>query len=328
MAAEFENPASEKRLPWGTLIRVAGTLLALAIVFRFIPVGEVWGHVQTMPPLIWLGVFCAFLIGHAFAAAKWRWMIGGETSYPRALKAHFAGLAANLALPGVAGGDLVRAGMLMKSSQAKTNIALGSLLDRLVDVSMLVVLSAIGAIWLGSAAGVSPFGLCIAAILLVATGLIALLFLGPIARTLKALAPDGKLGRLMSSVGDALEDMSSRRGLLLFCAALSLTIQAGFALMTAILASSLGTDAPLAAWFFAWPLAKLIATLPISLGGLGVREASLSGLMVSLGIASAGVIAAGLVWQTILWAAGAVGALIQILWPPVKTQPQTGTPHG
>ena len=328
MAAELENPASKMRLPWGMLIRIAGTLLALGIVFQFIPLGEVWAHVKAMPPLVWFGVFAAFLLGHAFAAAKWRWMIGGQVSYPRALKAHFAGLAANLALPGVAGGDLVRAGMLMKSSDTKTHIALGSLIDRLVDVAMLVVLSAIGAIWLGSQAGVSALGLSIAAALLIATGLTALLFLGPIARTLKARAPSGKLRRLIHSTAEALEDMSTRRGLLLFCAGLSLAIQAGFAFLTATLATNLGTDAPLAAWFFAWPLAKLIATLPISLGGLGVREASLSGLMVPLGIASAGVIAAGLVWQTILWAAGALGALIQILWPPVKTQHQTGTSHG
>src|SRR4029453_5320720 len=74
-----------------------------------------------------------------------------------------------------------------------------------------------------------------------------------------------------------------------------------------------GVHSPLSAWFFAGPLAKLIATLPISIAGLGVREASLAGFLAPFGAAPASVVAIGLVWQTIQIAGGLVGALILLL---------------
>lgn len=324
MASEPDTARQAKRLPVGGLLRIAGSLIVFLIIFQFIPVGEVWTHMKAISLLVWFAVFAAFFVGHALAAAKWRWIVGGNYSYLQMLKAHFAGLAANLALPGVAGGDIVRAGMLMKASDNRTGLAIGSLIDRLVDISMLVILSAIGGLWLGAKAGLDPTGLVIVASIIAVAGFGALVYLRLIARLMLKIAPGGKIGGLLVKISSALEDMSSRRGLLLFCALLSLAIQAGFALLTATLAWNLGVDASAAAWLFAWPLAKLVATLPISLGGLGVREASLSGLMAPLGIASAGIIAAGLVWQTILYAAGAVGALVQLVWRPQTT----GVTHG
>ena len=79
------------------------------------------------------------------------------------------------------------------------------------------------------------------------------------------------------------------------------------------LALAVGVEVPVAAWFFAWPLAKIVATLPISLGGLGVRESSLAALLAPFGAVAAEVVASGLAWQGILYLAGALGALVLAL---------------
>ena len=110
--------------------------------------------------------------------------------------------------------------------------------------------------------------------------------------------------------------MASRRGALIGCAILSIAIQFSFSMLNGLIASSLGAGTSLAAWAFGWPLAKLVATLPISFGGIGVREASLAGLMTPLGYGAAGVVAASLVWQTIQIAAGVLGALAQSFGKP------------
>ena len=41
-------------------------------------------------------------------------------------------------------------------------------------------------------------------------------------------------------------------------------------------------------WIFAWPLAKIIAVLPVSLNGLGLREATLAGFLAPFGASAAG----------------------------------------
>jgi len=54
---------------------------------------------------------------------------------------------------------------------------------------------------------------------------------------------------------------------------LSLTIQGSFVLLNAWLGWQLGIRVPLTVWFLVWPLAKIAGLMPISLGGLAVREA-------------------------------------------------------
>ena len=50
-----------------------------------------------------------------------------------AVRAHGAGLFANLCLPSVVGGDVVRAGVVIRDHKRFENIALGSLADRIND---------------------------------------------------------------------------------------------------------------------------------------------------------------------------------------------------
>jgi uncharacterized membrane protein YbhN (UPF0104 family) len=91
---------------------------------------------------------------------------------------------------------------------------------------------------------------------------------------------------------------------------ISLVVQAGFVLLNAWIGHSIGVDAPVGAWFFAWGLAKLAGALPISLGGLGVRDATLAALLVPFGVSAAHGVVASLVWQSIVIAAGFLGGAV------------------
>ena len=95
--------------------------------------------------------------------------------------------------------------------------------------------------------------------------------------------------------------------------AISLSIQSGFILLNAILGTACKIDLPLHIWFLAWPLAKLSAMLPISLGGLGVRETALAFLLLSFGIPFSKSVGLGLLWESVLVAGGVVGGLSYFL---------------
>jgi uncharacterized membrane protein YbhN (UPF0104 family) len=77
-----------------------------------------------------------------------------------------------------------------------------------------------------------------------------------------------------------------------------------FLLLTARLAFFCGLQLPIRAWLFAWPLAKLAAVLPLTQGGIGVREAALVGLLTPFGAPASLVFAAGLLWEGIIIAGG------------------------
>ena len=67
-----------------------------------------------------------------------------------------------------------------------------------------------------------------------------------------------------------------------------------------------GLALPLRVWLFAWPLAKLVAVLPLTQGGIGMREAALVALLAPFGAPGPLVLAAGLMWEGVIIAGGLI----------------------
>ncbi|MHA1569426.1 MAG: lysylphosphatidylglycerol synthase transmembrane domain-containing protein, partial [Alphaproteobacteria bacterium] len=277
------------------------------LVLWLLPTGEVWRAISGISLGLWAVVLCAFLAGHAVAAVKW-WLLavsGSEVTFIAALRAHFAGLVANLCLPGVAGGDIVRAGMVIRGSRDKARVAVGSLVDRLLDIFGLILLAGAGGVLAAEFSDGSAAPLLAVAVLFVLS-VAAILLATALAPRLPSRIP---LSNLAKKAASALAGFRRQPGKLAACLGLSMLVQSGFIGLTILLARSSGIDATVAAWFFAWPLAKLVAVVPISIAGLGVREATLATLLLPFGASAGGVVAVGLLWQSILFSGGLLGGL-------------------
>ena len=83
--------------------------------------------------------------------------------------------------------------------------------------------------------------------------------------------------RLLAKLIHSAAELARSPGRLLLCLVISMTVQCLFVGINIAFADAAHVEAPVAAWFFAWTTAKIIAIAPISLGGLGVREASMAG---------------------------------------------------
>jgi uncharacterized membrane protein YbhN (UPF0104 family) len=292
------------------VFRAGGSGAALALIFWFLPKEAILTGFSRLTPEVFGGVLMAFLGCHLAAAFKWWMLMGRAITFPVALRAHFAGLAANLALPGAAGGDAVRAGMAHVSLRDGPRVAAAAVGDRLIDMVGLACLSLLGLVFLsGHGNAALAYGLAA----LVIGGAILALFVFPlVARGLWARFPGLPAKGLALRLADAFGTLGRQPLLLLFTLILSVAIQSVLIWLSVRLAAPVGVHIPLAAWFFGWPIAKIVATLPLSLGGLGVRESSLAALLAPFGADPALVVASGLAWQAILYLAGALGALILI----------------
>jgi len=74
-----------------------------------------------------------------------------------------------------------------------------------------------------------------------------------------------------------------------------------------------GLKVPMRVWLFAWPLAKLAAVLPLTQGGIGVREAPLVTLLTPFGAPGTVVLAAGLLWEAIVICGGLIAGAVALL---------------
>jgi len=138
----------------------------------------------------------------------------------------------------------------------------------------------------------------------------------------------GRIARLALRAVAATAFLAHHPRRLVLCLAISMAVQATFIGINIALASAVQLEAPVGAWFFAWSTAKVIAIAPVSLGGLGVREAAMSRLLAPFGADPAQVIAIGLIWQTILYASGLIGVLAQLAWRPAVDKDEAPVASG
>ncbi len=304
MSCKLLSDPSQRR--W--LIRLTGSALVLAILFWVLPAEAIVAALKAIPIWVFLCVLVLFLLAHVGAALKWWLLLNRGISPLLAIRAHYAGLAANLCLPGAIGGDAVRAGMTQAAMKDGAQVVAGATVDRLIDMVTLLTLSCLGLVltWERAAGGhmIAP----VALVLLVAlAGMVALPRLLPLPwRYVPSLPGKGFAHRL----ADALAGLGRKPGTLGIAFIASVLIQLLLVLLAWWLAIAAGIDVAAGPWIFAWPLAKIIAVLPFSLNGLGIREATLAGFLAPFGASVPAVVAAGLVWQVVLFTAGGFGALV------------------
>jgi len=292
------------------VLRLAVSAVVLALLGLFLPWTEVWQALSRLSGRVWLTVLGTFLAGHCLNALKWRILVNASRSRLGRLDAirfHFAGLFANMWLPGIVGGDVLRALLAGRSGTRPEAVVLGALADRLIDTLSMALLLVMGGILVHQAI---PSGPARGVMVVLAAGALA----GALALYLAIRRPlrrwPHRMRRRVGRALVALRQLGRRPGPALFAMGLSLLIQSSFVLLNAWIGWSIGINVPLGAWFLAWSLAKLAALVPISLGGLGVRDATLAALLVPFGVPAALGVVASLIWQSVLIVGGLVGGLL------------------
>jgi uncharacterized membrane protein YbhN (UPF0104 family) len=150
-------------------------------------------------------------------------------------------------------------------------------------------------------------------LLLFAAGIIILLTIGFVLRGPLLGGRSIRFRRRLARLRRALRKVSRRYRVLLFGWLVGTLIQTTFLALTARLAVYCGLLLPLRVWLFAWPLAKLAAILPLTQGGIGVREAALVALLAPFGAPGPLVLATGLVWEGIIIAGGSIAGAIALV---------------
>lgn len=294
-------------------IKVAVSATLLTLIFVLLPWAQVWSALQRLPIEVWLGVWAGFVLGHALGVVKWRLFVNAGRASLKGVDAaqcYSAGLFANLCLPSIVGGDVLRMAMAGKFTRRPEAALWGGVLDRLTDISAMAVLVAVGGVLSRDALpGWGSQVLTVGLVLMLAGGLFVLPF---VLRRPLAWWPR-KVRRPVARSLVALRRMGRQPSIALTGFALSLTIQGGFVLLNAWLGHHIGVRVPLAVWFLAWPLAKVASLMPISLGGLAVREASLAALLAPFGVPLAMGVLASLLWQSVLIAGGLAGGLVWLI---------------
>jgi uncharacterized protein (TIRG00374 family) len=232
---------------------------------------------------------------------------------------YFVGMFFNLVLPTSIGGDAVRAISLNAGSGRRMTAFLSVLLDRLSGLLVLLALACVAAVacpmplplWVQLAVGTAAGGAAVSLALLPAsTRLLARLDVAGTGRWQKPLA---KIRHLAESLRGALIVYRQYPRLLVTSTALSVLIQAAGVVTVALLGQAVGAPAPIAVYGVAVPMVALLTLLPVSLNGMGVREAGMILFLQPARVDPAMAVTVAFLWFSVQTAAGLVGAGVYLL---------------
>ncbi|MGQ0537993.1 MAG: lysylphosphatidylglycerol synthase transmembrane domain-containing protein [Gemmatimonadaceae bacterium] len=294
-------------------VRLALSAAILLLLVIALPFDELAAALAAVPAWAWPGAVALYLTLHLIGIAKWRLVTnaaGAGLTFRTAARAYYAGLFGNMFLPSIVGGDVVRAGLALADARSRSGLVLGSLVDRVGDIVSLTAVAGVGAVLSPRALDAQSRTVFLAlGGLLAATGLAAavLLLLLPLRRL------SFRVRRKLVHVRRALRATARRPGTLLAAIMLGILLQTLLVGLNYALGLMIGIAIPLYVWLFVWPLAKISGLLPITQGGIGVREAAQVALFAPFGVSAAKALAAGLVFEGVIIAGGLLGGCIAYL---------------
>ncbi|HNX68495.1 MAG TPA: lysylphosphatidylglycerol synthase transmembrane domain-containing protein [Candidatus Omnitrophota bacterium] len=266
----------------GKILRffISFAVLGLVIFLMRDKLHESLGILKSEVRWEWFGfAVVGYFIGLAIVSERIQWVFRVQEirmKFGECYYLTFVGLFYNLFLPSALGGDVVRAYYAYKHSGKKIESATSILLDRLLGFLATISMAVFGMMYFSKEASnpyieYAVYGACVVLgffVVFFASKRFARLFKG-----LKILVPSEKLKHRLAEVYHAIYGYRHHRGPVLVAILLSFVGQAVFIAVNYLIAVSLGVDINFWKFFILIPVISIVSMAP-SIGGLGVREAS------------------------------------------------------
>lgn len=292
----------------------------LLLVLSKVDVDSVLGILSKADPV--LVVVWYSLVPVAILLAAWRWeILAPGLSYGTAFKYTWIGVFFGHVLPGSIAGDIAKGvSLALKDSAARAGLAASIVAEKMIGLVALVlffdIACAVVYVMYGDAS-VQVRHLAVLALVLSLVGVI-----GAVVVALVAMRSDlflagrhgtGIVGRIMEGIASAAAFYSNKPALLGKALAISMLIHIVNIFATYLSFLALRIDAGLLFASVVYPVVSVMLLIPISISGIGVRDATLAVLFSLFGMAAASGVA--LSWLALLAMVPnvAIGGAIQLM---------------
>ncbi len=284
------------RMASSRLVRVLVSVVLLAWMARRFGIGTIAGSMRGADPL-WLGAAVGMFVASGIAGSlQWGILLSFHGIRPGAAGTagrYFMGLFFNYILPGFVGGDVVRVYHASKVSGQTTQAFSSTLADRLIGLLVLIMFS-LGAFVLlprGATEAILPVAALMFVLLAMFIGAFAVKPVGRLAdRLLSPLAPSSVRDKL-AAVYREMHELTRAPAVLAMVFATSLFIQLTRIGVHYLCGRAVGIETGFVYFALFVPVMEIVASLPVSVGGIGVRETVGTTLFAAVGVARPDVVA-------------------------------------
>jgi len=286
------------------LLKLSLTAGLLAFIFHSVDMHDVWTRIIAINP-VWLALAMLLVAsGYALCGLRWAWVSSGlgiEVSPRRKVRLYFLGMFASLFLPSTIGGDVVR-GILLAKGEGRSGIGITAaasvILDRVNGLYALLLILTVclalvdvpGLWWWGWLALVGGMWLMM-----------------PVLPRLTQWLPERLAGLKALPLRDSHFQQMWWKSM-----PVSLIFQLMIIQAHVFLGIAVGLEIPWQAYGVMVGLVAVVAMLPISLNGFGVREAGYVGFAVYFGGDQSAATAMAALWVIVLAVSSLPG--LYVLW--------------
>jgi len=266
------NERLKKYIIFALKLLVSGTLLYF--VLSRAGVGNVVGLLKNIPPASFIAAVVLYLMALVLCTLRWKLLLPEKFGLRKLLPLYLIGSFFNTFMPGLVGGDAVKIYYLYKETGEGAQALSSVFMDRYIGFTAMMTIGLVA----------YPFGLKYFKGLWIEwlLPLVILIFV------LASLIVFGlRLGQRISVIGklhDYFHTYRKKRVIMAKALALSFTLQLLVMLGIYILALGLDIEIPFTALLIFIPIITTIATIPVSLSGIGLREAAAVLLLGTAGI--------------------------------------------
>ncbi|MDR7523070.1 MAG: lysylphosphatidylglycerol synthase transmembrane domain-containing protein [Armatimonadota bacterium] len=253
-----------------------------------------------------------YVVAQGVSTLRWQLLLRAEgisASLGRLFVFYLEGMFLNLFLPTLIGGDVVRAHRVYVHTERNEAAVASILVERLSGMAALLVI-AWGSLALGPQTVAA--GPILGVSIMLGLGLVVMFNRSAksVARRVLGRPAFVRLEEGITAFYRALVRYRSRPGILAQVFGISLGVQALAIFACFLVGRSLGLSAPFGLYLALIPLATIAAMVPVSLGGLGVREGAMVYLFGNAGVPVADALGLSLGWFLATIVCSAPGALV------------------
>jgi glycosyltransferase 2 family protein len=260
------------------VLKVVVSLGLLIIVFSRIDFSQAWTQIQYLSLPFVASILLYYTALQWLSCLRWQVVlrsINHSSPMRNLLSSYFAGMFLNIFLPGALGGDVYRVYRVAKDTKDSEAAIVSVFIERFTGLTALSAIAVIGLPPVFSIVGrwdiILIFFACVSALVGVVLLVVSpklLIWADPILKKLKL----GNLLERLAKIQILMKQFAQHRKALAFSLGLSLLLQLGIVYYHYLIAQQLKISISFLELLVFIPIIVVVTLLPISLGGLGLKE--------------------------------------------------------
>ncbi len=303
------------------LLRVGISLILLVLLFKFnkIDLAGIWEIIRGANKVFLAFAFLVFFLNYFLCLLRWSMLLrAADIHLPlkRVIISFSGGIFFNLFLPSTIGGDVMRSADLAAHTRKTSEVIASVFVDRLSGYTGLVILTLLAVVFGWQYVQNASVLLSVIIITAILVGVLLVVFnkaaYSMISKFLSTPGA-GKIKASLKNLHHEIHIFRRQKKMLLNSVLLSLLVQVTGPLSFYLIATSIGINIKAIYFFVFLPIIGAITLLPISIGGLGLRDASTIFYFGKAGVDEHMSLAMSLLSFAFIIIFGAIGGIIYVL---------------